>query len=227
MSVVMAKAGIHRSCGETGLGGPPPCRRQPPPCGPGGPEPGRLQAPRPSRGQHLDLPVLEDAVDAAVEAGPGEHGGDGVGQVQHGLYHRCHALGEGALVRPPRSPTCRHRQQATLRPHPRASTRRERGTHACLLRTDSLREAAWVPWERSLTLSRPGGGDGMGPIQDQGRLSVRCCPSPACSGGLSHACWWRPSSPGEQRPRRGPSLPKSRRLQWDEAPSFLREDGAR
>lgn len=36
MSVVMAKAGIHRSCGETGLGGPPPCRRQPPPCGPGG-----------------------------------------------------------------------------------------------------------------------------------------------------------------------------------------------
>ena len=51
-------------------------------------------APRQSLpGPHLNLPVLEDAGDAAVEASPREHGSDGVGQVQHGPHHRHHVLG--------------------------------------------------------------------------------------------------------------------------------------
>lgn len=45
--------------------------------------------------QHLDLPVLEDAADAAVEAGAREHGGDGVSQVQRGPHHRRHVLSGG------------------------------------------------------------------------------------------------------------------------------------
>lgn len=50
----------------------------------------------PAWGGHLDLPVLEDATDAAVKAGPREHGRDRVGQVQHGLHHRRHVLsGQG------------------------------------------------------------------------------------------------------------------------------------
>lgn len=36
---------------------------------------------------HLDLLVLEDTVDAAVEGRPREHGGDRVGEVQHGLQN--------------------------------------------------------------------------------------------------------------------------------------------
>lgn len=43
---------------------------------------------------HLNLLVLEDSVDAAVEGRPREHGRDGVREVQHRLQHRSHALGE-------------------------------------------------------------------------------------------------------------------------------------
>lgn len=101
MSVVMVKYGIHRSCEGTGL------RRTNPGYQPlilraqgiqtqaGGDCELSAGAPRavPGRGGgHLDLPVLEDARDAAVEASPREHGSDGVGQVQHGLHHRHHVL---------------------------------------------------------------------------------------------------------------------------------------
>lgn len=44
-------------------------------------------------GAHLNLLVLEDTVDAAVEGRPREHGGDRVREVQHRLQHRSHALG--------------------------------------------------------------------------------------------------------------------------------------
>lgn len=42
---------------------------------------------------HLNLLVLEDAVDATVEGGTREHGRDRVREVQHRLQHRSHALG--------------------------------------------------------------------------------------------------------------------------------------
>ena len=41
---------------------------------------------------HLSLLVQKHFVDAGVEGGAREHGGDGVGQVQHGLEHRVHGL---------------------------------------------------------------------------------------------------------------------------------------
>lgn len=45
---------------------------------------------------HLGLLVLEHFVDAGVEGGAGEHGGDGVGQVQHRLEDRVHGLQGGS-----------------------------------------------------------------------------------------------------------------------------------
>jgi hypothetical protein len=40
----------------------------------------------------LSLLVQKHFVDAGVEGRAREHGGDGVGQVQHGLEHRVHGL---------------------------------------------------------------------------------------------------------------------------------------
>lgn len=47
---------------------------------------------------HLNLLVLEDSVDVAVEGRPREHGCDGVREVQHRLQHRSHALGVRELA---------------------------------------------------------------------------------------------------------------------------------
>lgn len=44
---------------------------------------------------HLNLLVLEDSVDAAVEGRPREHGCDWVREVQYRLQHRGHALRQG------------------------------------------------------------------------------------------------------------------------------------
>lgn len=43
-------------------------------------------------GTHLNLPVSEDAADAAIEASTRKHRCDWVGQVQYSLHHRCHTL---------------------------------------------------------------------------------------------------------------------------------------
>lgn len=43
-------------------------------------------------GTHLNLPVSEDAADAAIEASSRKHRCNWVGQVQYSLHHRCHIL---------------------------------------------------------------------------------------------------------------------------------------
>ena len=48
---------------------------------------------------HLSLLVQKHFVDAGVEGGAGEHGGDGVGQVQHRLEHRVHGLQRKRIFR--------------------------------------------------------------------------------------------------------------------------------
>lgn len=41
---------------------------------------------------HLGLLVLEHFVDAGVKGRTGEHGGDGIGEVQDGFEYRVHCL---------------------------------------------------------------------------------------------------------------------------------------